>query len=345
MNRDIFDQLPLPLALRIEIEENTQRKGLTQSELATQHRRILTELRKHTAPGTRTDLTDSTSAKPFAQVKRATEIVGRLYGESPRQVEKRLAVVEAAEADPERFGPLRAQMDQTDKVNQAYAELRRIQLEESEAIPNNGDGANARVIVGDFREQGGAIADDSVDLIFTDPPYSRKYVPLFDGLAQFAARVLIEGGSLVTYCGHHTLPEVLQLMTPPLKYHWICAAIPSEPRRRIVPGIYVQVGFHPLLWFTKNKRRTSILVSDTVKSVRGPKITGHEWAQSVTEAIYYIKKLSRRNSLIVDPFLGSGTTAIAALQASRRIIGFEIDPETARKAEARIHRTQGSVDV
>jgi hypothetical protein len=341
LNRDILGRLPLPL--RIEVEENTGRKGLAQSELATLDRHILEELRKHTAPGTRTDL--ATSAKTFAQVtdyKKATDFVGRLYGESGRQVEKRIAVVAAAEAHPERFGPLVTQMDKTGKVNQAYAELRRVQIEESEAIPNNGDDANAQVIVGDFREQGHAIADASVDLIFTDPPYAREYVPLFGDLAQFAARVLIEGGSLITYYGHHTLPEVLSLMTPHLRFHWSCAVVPKVRRRRLVPGFYVQAGYHPLLWFTKNKRRSTIVVSDTINdSVRGPKITEHEWAQSVTEASYYIKKLSRRGSLIVDPFLGSGTTAVAALQANRRVIGFEINPETAAKAKARIRRAQG----
>ena len=59
------------------------------------------------------------------------------------------------------------------------------------------------------------------------------------------------------------------------------------------------------------------------------------------EALYYIKKLSRRNSQIIDPFLGSGTTGVAALKAGRRFVGFEIEPETARKAEARINRIQG----
>ena len=196
MKRDILDQLALPVALRIEIEENAQRKGLTQSELAIEQRRLLEVLRKHTAPGTRTDL--ATSAKDFAQVNRATKIVGRAYNESGRQVEKRIAVVEAAEADPEHFGQLLTQMDKTNKVNQAYAELCRRRCEQSEAIPNNGED-NAEVYVGDFREKGHEIADNSVDLIFTDPPYAGEYVPLFGDLAQFAARVLIDGGSLITY--------------------------------------------------------------------------------------------------------------------------------------------------
>ncbi len=335
---NILNQLPLPL--RLQIEENALRKPLTQPELAIQQRCLLAELRKHTAPGTRTDLADqTTSAKTFAQVKRATDLAGWLYGESGRQVEKRIAILEAAEVEPERFGPLLAHMDRTDRVNQAHAELRRIQREEAEAIAYNGDGPKARVIVGDFREQGHIIPDASADFVFTDPPYASKYVPLFGGLAEFAARVLIPGGSLITYTGHQTLPEVLSLMTPHLRFHWTCALVGSE--RRIMPGFGVLTGFHQLLWFTKGGRCSAIAVSDRVKSERGNKITEHEWAQGVPEALYYIKKLSRRNSQIIDPFLGSGTTGVAALKAGRRFVGFEIEPETARKAEARINRIQG----
>lgn len=336
LDRKILEQLPR--ALLFEIEENLYHKPLTQSERATQQRRILEEVRKHAAPGTRTDLAKSaTDAKTFAEVvKRATDLVGRLYGESGRQVEKRLTVVAAAEAEPERFGPLVTEMDRTGKVNEAHAELSRIRKEESEAIPNNGDGSIARVIVGDFHEQGHAIANASVDLIYTDPPYGSSYVPSFGHLAQFGARVLIEGGSLITHCGHQTLPEVMALMTQHLTFHWSCAALVSQRKR--LPGPGVQVGFHQLLWLTKNKRCTNKLVMDCVKSSRGHKITEHEWAEGTDVASYFIDKLSSQNSLIVDPFLGSGTTAIAALKTGRRFIGFEINPETARKAEARINR-------
>jgi len=117
LNRELLEQLPL--ALRGEIDENVQRKDFTQSELAAVQKRILDELRKHKTPGARTDLK---AEKVFSDV-RATGIVGRLFNESHKQVEKRLAVVEAAEAEPEKFGKLAADMDRCDRVNGAYRRL------------------------------------------------------------------------------------------------------------------------------------------------------------------------------------------------------------------------------
>ena len=115
----------LPRALRIEIDENAQRKPLTQSELAAEQRRILEALRKYKKPGQRTDLNGggATSENTFSEV-RATAIVGRLYGESHKQVEKRQAIVDAAEADPERFGKLLDDMDRTGRANGVFRRLK-----------------------------------------------------------------------------------------------------------------------------------------------------------------------------------------------------------------------------
>jgi site-specific DNA-methyltransferase (adenine-specific) len=40
--------------------------------------------------------------------------------------------------------------------------------------------------------------------------------------------------------------------------------------------------------------------------------------------------------IVLDPFLGSGTTAIAALRAGRQYIGYENNPEYVQRAEERI---------
>ncbi len=45
---------------------------------------------------------------------------------------------------------------------------------------------------------------------------------------------------------------------------------------------------------------------------------------------------SFKNDVILDPFMGSGTTALAALKTGRRFVGYDIDKEYVRLAERRI---------
>lgn len=50
-----------------------------------------------------------------------------------------------------------------------------------------------------------------------------------------------------------------------------------------------------------------------------------------------IKKHSNEGDLVIDPFLGSGTTAVAALQLSRRFSGCDIDATYVATAKRRLH--------
>jgi DNA modification methylase len=51
-----------------------------------------------------------------------------------------------------------------------------------------------------------------------------------------------------------------------------------------------------------------------------------------------VRLLSYRGDVILDPFLGSGTTAVAALNAGRHYVGYEVNPEYISLAEQRIAR-------
>lgn len=44
------------------------------------------------------------------------------------------------------------------------------------------------------------------------------------------------------------------------------------------------------------------------------------------------------DGILLDPFLGSGTTALAAIAESRAWVGIELDPVIAQAAEERIAR-------
>ena len=61
-----------------------------------------------------------------------------------------------------------------------------------------------------------------------------------------------------------------------------------------------------------------------------------------------IKACSNPRDIVLDPFLGSGTTAEAALNSGRRVIGFEIRPDyieiAARRVKTAIHTSRNRAD-
>ena len=67
-----------------------------------------------------------------------------------------------------------------------------------------------------------------------------------------------------------------------------------------------------------------------------PQFGDHPTPKSV-EVISEILKRKPSN-LVLDPFLGSGTTAVAAKQLKRNFIGIEISPEYCKIAEERLRQ-------
>lgn len=62
----------------------------------------------------------------------------------------------------------------------------------------------------------------------------------------------------------------------------------------------------------------------------------HE-AQKPLELIEYLIKLTtRRDQIVLDPFMGSGTTAVAAAKLGRKYIGFEANPDFHSKSLERL---------
>jgi hypothetical protein len=208
--------------------------------------------------------------------------------------------------------------------------------EKARSLPLGPAALPAELRLGDFREALADLADGSVDLIFTDPDYTRANLPLYGDLAAFAARVLVPGGSLVCYAGGYAVPEILDYLRRHLRFHWPLAvehtgAAPTHHDRK------VHNCYKPLLWFTKGRYEGGF-VRDLIRSEPTGK-KHHAWEQSPVEAAYCIERLCPLGGLVVDPFCGSGTTLVAARQEGRRAVGCDVDPAAIATARARLQAT------
>ena len=65
----------------------------------------------------------------------------------------------------------------------------------------------------------------------------------------------------------------------------------------------------------------------------------HPTQKPVMAMLPLILAFSRMREIVLDPFCGSGTTAVAAKQLGRRYIGIEIDPKYAKQADERMKQT------
>ncbi len=180
-----------------------------------------------------------------------------------------------------------------------------------------------------------SIPDDSISLIFTDPPYAEEYIHLYEDLAIHASRVLREGGSLICYVGHYAIGKIINMMeSQGLEYHWIISVDHSGPSASVF-GKGVLVGWKPMLWFTKGKYTPVEFVKDKIKSeFQGKEL--HKWAQSTVESDYFIKHLTIENEIIYDPFVGQGTFGVSAVKLKRQFIGAEVDAGHFANAERMI---------
>lgn len=194
------------------------------------------------------------------------------------------------------------------------------------------------IITGDARELAESIPDNSVDLIFTDPPYPKEYLPLYGWLAETAARILKPGGSLFALSGGTWILQVTDLMRAHLDYHWMCCVYhPSVTHSYRAFHKRLDNYWKPIHWLTKGKYTGPYLADGVNTSV--PDKRYHVWGQQEKYAVQFLERFPK-GTTILDPFVGGGTTAAACKYLDLPYLAFEIDPATADKARERVLLTQ-----
>lgn len=227
------------------------------------------------------------------------------------------------------------------KRNKAKARKAMRAKEKADAVkeshPLNGD--RFRLICGDIAKAARQIEDESVDAIITDPPYGEEYAGLYAALSRVAAKVLRPGGHCLVMTGQANLLKIIQKLcsVPTVSYQWTLAYLtPGESTQ--VFGRKVKSNWKPVIWLVKGKCDWEH-VEDTVRSDMNDK-RFHEWGQSVGGIAQIIERFTVAKSTILDPFVGGGSTAIAALALDRIFIGIDIEKSAISKTAKRIEETK-----
>lgn len=194
--------------------------------------------------------------------------------------------------------------------------------------------SSVRIEVSDFRKF--KVGAGTVDMVFSDPPYRKEFLPLWADLGRFASRVLKPGGVLVTYAAHAFLPRVLNDLAEHLRYVWTVALLLPGPCARM-QTYRVRQSWKPLLVYVQGawKLKEWDWTPD-VYTVPAPAKEHHPWEQSVETARHFIELWCPPGGTVCDPLLGSGTTAVAALETGRSFVGCDVDPEAVRVAKQRV---------
>lgn len=183
------------------------------------------------------------------------------------------------------------------------------------------------MIRGDMAKELAKMPEHSVDAIVTDPPYPAESLPLWSTLAEQASRVLVPDGLVIALTGQILMPAVMAALSEHLTYGWTyCQPLPAGQSR--IRGRNIYQGWKPWLVYTTGTWPSGRIDwhCDLLDPVASEK-ADYAWQQTVRPAEQLIEALVPGNGLVLDPFAGTGSYGLAALNTGRRFIGIEADGE------------------
>ena len=188
----------------------------------------------------------------------------------------------------------------------------------------------------DIKNYKNILLPECVDWIITDPPYSKKFLWVYDVLSELSNYALKPHGALIVMVGQSYLPEIINNLSKHLKYIWTLAYLTPGGQSPYLWKIKCNSFWKPVLVFAKEKYSGDSF-GDVIKtSVNNNDKRFHIWGQSEEGFDMIFKKFVFPGQTVLDPFVGGGTTAVVALRRGCNFIGIDINKDCIRKTEERI---------
>ena len=213
-----------------------------------------------------------------------------------------------------------------------------------------------KLINGDAVEFMKTLEDESIDLIITDPPYKISKDNNFETMGRagidfgewdkdfdlvdwikYCEPVLKKGGNIVIFNSWKNMSFIVDELeknnfeVKDLIRWEKTNPMPRNRDRRFITDYEVAVwavkkgGKWTFNRLSETYERPEIICGVTSKK---EKIDGGHPTQKPVEVMeWLIKRLSNENDIILDPFMGSGSTGVACKNTNRKFIGIELDKD------------------
>lgn len=214
------------------------------------------------------------------------------------------------------------------------------------------------------------LPDKSVDLIVTDPPYlienTKGGTNIGTSLKNGMCKEL-EECEIISGINKEILDEFMRVMKKPNIYIWcnkkqvldylnyfvgghncsfeIMTWLKSNPTPLCGGNYLIDKEF--CLYFRKGVKlntrfETAFTYWQSSKNVTDKELFLHPTCKPVYIIKMLIENSSNENDVILDSFMGSGTTAVACQETNRQFIGFEISEKWCKVANDRLNKVDAS---
>jgi len=171
---------------------------------------------------------------------------------------------------------------------------------------------------------------DNVDVVLTDPPYPNRLNLFGDTLVDGLAMLYLACKKAKNYVVFFWSP--FDVPSPPSGWHEVARHVWHKPDCKSITHYEVIV-----VWSKELKQKVSRVWSIPIldyRSLRDWK--PHPTQKPVRLIRYLLEQYTQEGDLVFDPFVGSGTTAVACQQMKRHFIATESNPEYAQIASSRL---------
>jgi len=186
-----------------------------------------------------------------------------------------------------------------------------------------------------------------VDTVITDPVWPNNSIPEFahiDPYKLFAdAWRLIDAKRAVIQMGCDSNPLILQpIKLPFFRIAWLEYVRPHYKGRLLYTSDVAYMYGEP----PASRKGNHVIPGKFISKNTLGKEAEHPCPRKLSHVSWCVERFTEPEDIILDPFVGSGTTAVACMEHGRRFIGIEINERyfTAACERLRQFAKQGTLD-